>query len=74
MTATAINVESLPAPRAVEQLGIPYALVADLVLRRVQLEGRTNLQQLSGALALHPAVVDRIVHCLLYTSPSPRDS
>lgn len=51
----------MKAPKAPEQLGIPYALVTDLVLRRCVLEGKTNVTGLSRALALHPTLVDKIV-------------
>jgi hypothetical protein len=34
-------------PKTPEQLGIPYALVTDLVLRRILLEGKANVAGLS---------------------------
>jgi len=48
-------------PKGVDDLGIPYALVHDLLLRRCVMEGRTNVSSLSGALALGPALVDKMV-------------
>ncbi len=48
-------------PKTPEQLGIPYALVNDLVLRRILLEGKANVAGLSRSLALHAGLVDRIV-------------
>ena len=51
----------MKAPKSPEQLGIPYAVVTDLVLRRCLLEGKTNVSGLSKALALHASLVDKIV-------------
>ncbi len=48
-------------PKGVGDLGIPYALVHDLLLRRCAMEGRTNVSSLSGALALGPSLVDKMV-------------
>ena len=48
-------------PKSAEALGIPDALVTDLILRRCLLEGKTNVQGLSKSLALHPSLVDRVV-------------
>ncbi len=48
-------------PKAVDELGIPYALVHDLVLRRCAMEGRTTVSGLSTALALGPALIDKMV-------------
>lgn len=48
-------------PKGVDDLGIPYALVHDLVLRRCGMEGRTNVTSLSNALALGPTLVDKMV-------------
>ncbi|MEM9200384.1 MAG: AAA family ATPase [Actinomycetota bacterium] len=49
------------SPKSVEELGISDALVTDLVLRRCLLEGKTNVQGLSNALALRPSIIDRVV-------------
>lgn len=51
----------MKAPTSPEQLGIPYAVATDLVLRRCLLEGKTNVSGLSKALALHASLVDKIV-------------
>jgi len=51
----------MKAPKTPEQLGIPYALVSDLVLRRCLLEGKTNIEGLSKALALHAGLVDKLI-------------
>ncbi len=48
-------------PKAVDDLGIPYALVHDLVLRRCAMEGRTNVSSLSAALALGPSLIDKMI-------------
>lgn len=55
------NDPGLRPPKSPEDLGVPYALVADLVLRRCLLEGKTNVTGLSNALALNPGLVDKIV-------------
>ncbi|MFQ5557153.1 MAG: AAA family ATPase [Acidimicrobiales bacterium] len=51
----------LRAPRCADELGIPPALVTDLVLRRCQLEGKVTVSALATALALHPVLVDDLV-------------
>ena len=51
----------LKPPKSPENLGVPYALVEDLVLRRCMLEGKTNVTGLSNALALSTAIVDKVV-------------
>ena len=61
MSAAMQLFDGMKAPKAPEQLGIPYAVVTDLVLRRCLLEGKTNVRGLSAALALHPALTDKIV-------------
>jgi len=48
-------------PKGIDELGIPYALVHDLVLRRCAMEGRTSVSSLSAALALGPSLVDKLV-------------
>lgn len=55
------NDQALRPPKSPEELGVPYALVADLVLRRCLLEGKTNVTGLSNALALSAGLVDKIV-------------
>jgi hypothetical protein len=55
------NAQRLRPPKSPEDLGVPYALVADLVLRRCLLEGKTNVTGLSQALAMNDAVIDKIV-------------
>jgi hypothetical protein len=47
-----------PTPQTFEQLGIPETLVLDLVLRRMLLEGTSNLQRLAKNLRLSVAIVD----------------
>ena len=53
--------KGLRPPKSTEDLGVPYALVSDLVLRRCLLEGRTNVTGLSQALAMTAGLVDKIV-------------
>jgi hypothetical protein len=48
-----------PVPQTIEDLGIPQALVLDLVLRRLLLEGFSSLQSLSQALRLSLPIVDQ---------------
>ena len=48
-------------PKTVEDLGIPSALVTDLLLRRCLLEGKTNVRGLSKALALNAARGDQTI-------------
>ncbi len=55
------NDYGMKTPKSPEQLGIPYALITDLVLRRCLLEGKTNIAGLSSSLALHAGLVDKIV-------------
>jgi predicted ATPase with chaperone activity len=47
-----------PIPQTFEQLGIPETLVLDLVLRRMLLEGISNLQRLSASLRLAVPIID----------------
>lgn len=47
-------------PENLEALGIPPALVADLVLRRLYVRGLSNFQSLSEALKLSPLVVEQV--------------
>ena len=51
----------MKAPKSPEQLGIPSALVTDLVLRRILLDGKASVASLSRSLALHPGPVDNMV-------------
>ena len=51
----------MKAPKTPKELGIPYALVTDLVLRRILLDGKANVASLARALALHAGLVDNIV-------------
>lgn len=56
--ADAINVR---APREVSQLGVPRALIQDLMLRRTLFEGKTSTVKLSESLALSIAITNKIV-------------
>jgi hypothetical protein len=47
-------------PQDLRQLGIPDSLVLDLVLRRMMLEGFSNLMGLSRSLRISPGVVDTV--------------
>ncbi len=51
----------LRSPKSPEGLGVPYAVVEDLILRRCLLEGKTSVTGLSSALALDPSLVDNVV-------------
>jgi hypothetical protein len=48
-------------PKTVDDLGVPPALVTDLLLRRCLLEGTTTVSGLSRALALNTALVDSLI-------------
>lgn len=48
-----------PIPQTTEQLGIPESLVLDLVLRRMVIEGYSNLETLGKALRLSVPIVDK---------------
>lgn len=61
MTTGTQNQLGLRPPKSPEDLGVPYALVADLVLRRCLLEGKANVTGLSNALALTAGLVDKIL-------------
>jgi hypothetical protein len=54
----------LRAPRSIEELGIPMALVQDLVLRRALFEGRTSTLQLANALSLSLAIMTKVIEDL----------
>jgi hypothetical protein len=49
-----------PIPQDTQQLGIPESLLLDLVLRRMLLEGFSNLTNLSRALRVAPQVVETV--------------
>jgi hypothetical protein len=51
----------LRAPRTIEELGIPDALMQDLVLRRALFEGRTSTLRLANALSVSTSVMSKIV-------------
>lgn len=61
MAGATVNIDGMTAPNSPEDLGIPYALVTDLVLRRCLLEGKTSVNGLSQALALRASLVDKII-------------
>ena len=61
MSVVSEKYSGIKTPKTPEQLGIPYALVSDLVLRRCLLEGKTNIAGLSKALALHAGIVDKLI-------------
>ena len=52
---------SLRAPRDPAQLGIPDALVQDLMLRRALFEGKTSTVKLSEKLALGASITNKVV-------------
>ena len=54
-------IHQLQTPTSLAGLGVPEALVTDLILRRCLLEGKTNVHSLCGSLALHPSLVDWVV-------------
>ena len=60
MSSGELSALTLP-PKSIAGLGIPDALVTDLVRRRCLLEGTTNVRRLSTALGLRPSLVDTIV-------------
>src|SRR5208282_1791976 len=49
-----------PVPTDIEGLGISLGLVTDIVLRRLSLEGTTNLQSLCKILKLPMAVIHSV--------------
>jgi hypothetical protein len=51
-------------PRTIEDLGIPIALVQDLVVRLAFVEGRTSTVRLSERLAINPTVMTPVVEGL----------
>lgn len=52
---------TLRAPHKIEDLGIPGALVQDLVLRRALFEGRTSTLHLANALHLSVALMAKVI-------------
>ncbi len=58
--ATATSAFAPPVPQSVEELGIPYSLMTDLVLRRLLLEGFCSLVALSQKLRVSIPVVDTV--------------
>jgi predicted ATPase with chaperone activity len=48
-------------PRTIEDLGLPRALLDDLVLRRTLIDGRTSIQQLSAALSIGIGVTEMLI-------------
>lgn len=50
-----------PAPREVEDLGIPPGMLQDLVLRLSLIEGKTSTVRLSNRLAIGPVLMSKIV-------------
>lgn len=55
------DVIDIRAPRKVEDLGIPPALIQDLMLRRALFEGRTSTVRLSEKLSLSLAVTNKFI-------------
>ncbi len=49
-----------PVPRHIEDLGIPEALVTDLVLRRAQMEGTSSFGSICQALKLSHGIVEAV--------------
>jgi hypothetical protein len=55
------TVLDLRAPRSIDELGIPGALLQDLVLRRALFEGRTSTLRLANALSVSIAAMSKVV-------------
>ena len=51
-------------PRSVDDLGVPEALVHDIVLRQAVAMGRTSTTKLSSKLALSPGLMTKVVEDL----------
>ena len=49
-----------PVPRTFEELGVKHSLVLDLVLRRMLLEGYSNLKSLSRSLRISGPIIDTV--------------
>ena len=60
ITAPAYPAYYPPLPQKVEDLDIPEALVVDLILRRLSMDGTSNLHNLSSALKLPLTVIDPV--------------
>ena len=54
----------VPIPRGVDDLGVPEALVHDIVLRQAVAMGRTTTLALCGRLALGPGLMTKVVEDL----------
>lgn len=54
----------LSAPRHLSDLGVPEAMVLDVVLRRALLDGQTSTMQLANALAVTPFLMESAVEHL----------
>lgn len=59
-TSTVRSAFAPPAPQTIEELGIPLSLVTDLVLRRLLLEGFSNLTTLSSKLRVSIPIVETV--------------
>ena len=57
------SVFSTPVPEDINQLGLPSGLVTDLILRRLSLEGTSDLENLGRILKLPIPVVHAIFGC-----------
>jgi predicted ATPase with chaperone activity len=62
--AMAAFTDLIRAPHTVADLGLPEAVLDDLVLRRALLDGRTSIQGLSTSLALSISLTEGLVHTL----------
>ena len=52
------SIDEHRAPRSVDDLGVPDALIQDLALRRALFEGRTSTYQLAENLCLSPQLMN----------------
>jgi hypothetical protein len=59
-----VNYIDLRVPRNSDDLGIPEALLQDLVLRRTLFEGRTSTLRLANALSVSTSVMSKVVEDL----------
>ena len=55
------SIDEHRAPRSVDDLGVPDALIQDLALRRALFEGRTSTYQLAENLCLSPQLMNKVV-------------
>jgi predicted ATPase with chaperone activity len=62
--AMAAFTDLIRAPHTIADLGLPEAVLDDLVLRRALLDGRTSIQGLSTSLALSISLTEGLVHAL----------